>query len=148
LGRFGSKTAVIVDTAPSLSNIQVSALNAADWLIIPAIPEYAAETGVAALAQTVAALQEAGGKINLLGVLPTMVDSRSREHAETIARWRERFPGLVLPMVRRLIAFGKAPGAGEPIWDYAPNAAEDYAEMMAAILPRLTRQLQRQAVRE
>jgi chromosome partitioning protein len=112
LSRFGSKTAIIVDTAPSLSNIQVSALNAADWLIIPAIPEYAAETGVAALAQTVAALQEAGGKINLLGVLPTMVDSRSREHAETIARWAVRFPGLVLPMVRRLIAFGKARGGG------------------------------------
>lgn len=146
LGRFGSKTTIIVDTAPSLSNIQVSALNAANWLIVPAIPEYAAETGVAALTQTVAALQDAGGGVNLLGVLPTLVDSRSREHADTIARWQARFPGLVLPAVRRLIAFGKAPGAGEPIWDYAPNAATDYADVVAAILPRLSRQLQRQAV--
>ena len=67
---------------------------------------------------------------------------------ETIARWEGRFPGLVLPAVRRLIAYGKAPGAGEPIWDYAPNAAEDYAEVMAAILPRLSRNLVRQAVPE
>lgn len=147
LARFGNKIAVVVDTAPSLSNIQLSALNAANWLIVPAIPEYAAETGVAALVQTVAVLQEAGGGINLLGVLPTMVDSRSKEHADTIAKWQARFPGLVLPEVRRLIAFGKAPGAGEPIWDYAPNAAEDYSEVMAAILPRVSRQLQRQVVR-
>lgn len=146
LARFGSKTVVIVDTAPSLSNLQISALNAADWLIVPAIPEYAAETGVAALAQSVAALQDAGGKINLLGVLPAMVDSRSKEHAETIERWETRFPGLVLPAVRRLIAYGKAPGVGQPIWDYAPNAAEDYAAVMAAILPQITAELPRKTV--
>ncbi len=75
------------------------------------------------------------------------LDPRPEEHADTIAKWQARFPGLVLPAVRRLIAYGKAPGAGEPIWDYAPNAAEDYADVMAAILPRLSRQLQRQAVR-
>ncbi len=32
-------------------------------MIIPAIPEYAAETGVAALAQSVAALQEAAEEL-------------------------------------------------------------------------------------
>jgi len=53
-GRNGGRpTIIIVDTAPSLSNIQVAALYAADWLLIPAIPEYASENGLIALVETV-----------------------------------------------------------------------------------------------
>ncbi len=130
-------TCIVIDTAPSLSNIQVSALNAADWLIIPASPEYAAEAGIAALVEAVAGLREAGSRLNLLGVLPTLVDSRSREHRDTIADLRQAFPNLVLPPVRRLIALAEAPRQGVPIWDYAPNAAEDYAAVLASVMKRL-----------
>jgi chromosome partitioning protein len=137
LARFGPKPIIIVDTAPSLSNIQVSVLNASDWLIIPAIPEYAAESGVANLIQSVTALRAAGGRVNLLGILPTMVDTRTREHRETIAHWQDKFPGLVLPPVRRQIAYGEAPGEGIPIWTYRPDAARDYAHVLTIVLQRL-----------
>lgn len=137
LGRNGYEIAII-DTAPSLSATQLAALMAADWLIIPATPEFASEFGVTNLAQTVVEVQERGAEARLLGVLPTMVDSRSNEHAQTIGEIREAFPGLVLPRVRRLIALGEAPRAGQPIWTYAPDseASKDYADVLREVIRR------------
>ena len=132
----GKATVIIIDTAPSLSSIQISALNAADWLIIPASPEYASETGIAALVQAVADLQQAGSGLNLLGILPTLVDSRSNEHRQTIADLHAAFPDLVLPAVRRRIAIAEAPRSGRPIWSYDPEAAEDYGQVLAAVMQR------------
>lgn len=133
----GKPTIIIIDTAPSLSAIQISALNAANWLVIPASPEYASETGITALAQAVADLQQAGSGLNLLGILPTLVDVRSNEHRQTILDLREAFAGLVLPPVRRRIALAEAPRAGRPIWDYDAAAAEDYGVVLNAVMKRM-----------
>lgn len=129
----------ILDTAPSLSEVQRSAIRAADWLIIPAIPEYASEAGISQLAQTVKDLRRDGSQIQLLGILPMMVDSRSKEHAETIQDLKQVFPDLVLPQVRRLIALGEAPREGKPIWRYAPNseAAKDFAKVLVEVRDRV-----------
>lgn len=137
LDREGYEVAIL-DTAPSLSATQLAALMAADWLIIPATPEFASESGVANLAQTVIRIQEQNGNAQLLGILPTMVDSRSKEHAQTIEEMERTFPDLVLPLVRRLIALGEAPRAGKPIWTYAPKseAAKDYADVLREVRHR------------
>lgn len=126
---------VFIDTAPALSSIQQAALYASDFLIIPAIPEYASEAGVSQLATTVHSID---AKTSLLGVLPMMVDSRSREHAQTISEMEKAFPGLVLPRVRKLIALGEAPRAGLPIWWYAPSseAAKDFAAVLGEVQNR------------
>jgi chromosome partitioning protein len=136
-GRNG-QTVIVLDTAPSLSSVQVAALSAADWLVIPTSPEYAAETGIGALVNAVDELRQSGADLNLLGVLPTMVDTRSKEHYQTITELREAFPDLVLPLVRRLIALAEAPRAGQPIWSYAPKseAALDYAAVLKEVINR------------
>ncbi len=137
-GYHGPPTAIILDTAPSLSSVQIAALSAADWLIIPTSPEYAAETGIGALVQAVAELKAGGANLDLLGILPTMVDRRSREHRQTIGDLQAAFPGLVLPVVRRLIALAEAPREGVPIWSYAPQseAAADYAGVLKEVIDR------------
>lgn len=133
----GKSTIIILDTAPSLSALQVSALNASDWLIIPASPEYASETGIAALVQAVADIQAVGSRLELLGILPTMVNSRSKEHKQTILDLRSAFPGFILPPVRRLMAIAEAPRTGKAIWDYDAHAAEDYGAVLASIVKRI-----------
>jgi chromosome partitioning protein len=134
----GSKAnLVILDTAPSLSSIQVSALYASDWLIVPASPEYASEIGINALVQTVNELKEAGATLKLLGILPTMVDVRSSEHREIIKELEEQFPGLVLPSIRRRIAIAEAPGRGQTIWQYNKEASYDYTLLLAEVIRRI-----------
>ena len=137
-GRHKS-TVIILDTAPSLSSVQVAALSAADWLLIPASPEFATETGISALVNAVNDLRSDGTNLSLLGILPTMVDSRSKEHRQTLSDMADAFPGLVLPPVRRLIALAEAPRDGRPIWDYAPKseAAIDYAGLIREVQKRV-----------
>jgi chromosome partitioning protein len=135
----GKPTTIIIDTAPSLSSIQISALAAADWLIIPATPEYASETGISALVQAVADLQETGAGLQLLGILPTMVTATA-EHRQTIEALRDAFPGLVLIPIRRRIAIAEAPGRGQPIWEYDPRpdgAGADYAALLGEVIRRV-----------
>lgn len=129
----------IIDTAPAISDVQRAALRAVDWLIVPAIPEYASEAGISQLSGTIKDLRKGESKIQLLGILPVMVDSRSKEHAQTIADLEQAFPKLMLPSVRRLIALGEAPRAGQPIWKYAPNAeaAKDYARVLSEVKHRV-----------
>jgi chromosome partitioning protein len=132
----GKTTVIIIDTAPSLSSIQISALAASDWLLIPASPEYASETGVSALVQAVLDLKNAGSGLNLLGILPTMVDDRTAEHRQTIADLKTAFPALVLPAIRRRIAIAEAPGRGLPIWEYDRQASQDYATLLLEVIKR------------
>jgi chromosome partitioning protein len=140
LGSFasnGKPTLIILDTAPSLSSVQIAALCAADWLLIPASPEFASETGIGALANAIGELQRGGCGVQLLGVLPTLVDLRSGEHKATISDLHAAFPGLVFPPVRRLIALAEAPRAGKAIWDFNQDAARDYAAVLAEVKKRV-----------
>jgi chromosome partitioning protein len=130
-------TLIVIDTAPSLSAIQVSALNAADWLLIPATPEFASETGINALVQAVADLKDAGSNLQLLGILPTMVQKNTTEHRETVKDLHNAFPGLVLPSVHRRIALGEMTRHGTPIWKYDPDAAIDYGLVLDDVQRRI-----------
>jgi len=137
--QVNGQTIVILDTAPGLSSVQLAALYAADWLIIPTCPEFAAEVGLSAMIETIDELKGNGAKLDLLGILPTLVDSRSREHRQTIADLQAIFPGLILPNVRRLIALAEAPRSGRPIWQHKPNseAALDYAAVLKEVINRV-----------
>lgn len=135
----GKPTLIIIDTAPSLSAIQVMALYATDWLLIPASPEFASENGIAALTQTVTDLQSGGANLQLLGILPTMFDGRYKDHNQTVPQWEATFPGLILPVIRKLSAIAQAPRAGVSIWEYAPKseAAADYMAVLEEVKKRV-----------
>ena len=137
--RNGPQTIIILDTAPGLSSVQLAALYTADWLIIPTCPEFASEVGITALVETIDELRANGAELDLLGILPVLVDARSREHRQTITDLQAAFPGLVLPPVRRLIALAEAPRSGRSIWQYAPNseAALDYAAVLKEVIYRV-----------
>ena len=131
---------ILIDTAPSVAAVQLSAINAADWLLVPAIPEFASEAGIMALTKMVAKMREKRvSAIDLLGILPTMVQTRRDEHEQTLEAWKEKLGPLLLPRVRNLTELGEAPGRGLPIWKYAPRSqgARDYATVLVNVKNRL-----------
>lgn len=127
---------VILDTAPSLSNLQIAALGAADYLLVPTTPEYAAEAGVNQIARVARELQTQGNNLRLLGVIPAMIDRRTREHRKAIEEMEATFGDLLYPEIGRTIKLGEAPRRGLSIWQHAPRseAARDYARILKRFL--------------
>lgn len=155
------KTIVIIDTAPGAALLQTAAVYAADWLLIPAVPEYASWDGLLRLTRRLPQMTEAGSRVNLLGILPVMFSSRRSEHNSIMEEWQKRFdatperlkqmgqviigedgepkglPMVMLP-IRSLVEIAEAPGRRKSIWRYAPKSqgAVDYRKMLEYVVDR------------
>lgn len=127
----------IIDTAPTLGIVQLSALLAADWLLVPTKPEFASETGLSDLIDTVSELKEDAPDLSLLGIVPSLADTRTTEHRRGIADLKAHYNSLVLPTVRYRTAIAQAARAGVPIWQYSENDCGDYADLLHAIVRRI-----------
>jgi cellulose biosynthesis protein BcsQ len=81
-------------------------------------------------------LQSKGSELRLLGVIPAMIDRRTREHRKAIEEMEAIFGDLLYPSIGRTIKLGEAPRRGMPIWRHAPKseAARDYANILRRFL--------------
>ncbi|MGH2460791.1 MAG: ParA family protein [Chloroflexota bacterium] len=87
---------ILVDSVPTLGLLAVNGLAAADGLIIPVQAEYLAVFGLAQLLHNVALVRERlNPRLEIWGVLLTMVDGRTRHSREVVAAVRETLPGQV-----------------------------------------------------
>jgi len=87
---------VIVDTGPSDSPLFSAALNAATHVLCPYVPESKSVSGIEALVDAVKTAminrvthQYRPEQLKLIGIAPNMVDSRSADHLDCIARAME-----------------------------------------------------------
>jgi|SaaInlStandDraft_6_1057023.scaffolds.fasta_scaffold40731_1 chromosome partitioning protein len=71
---------IIIDCLPSFGQLNMSALMASDYVIIPVTPDDYAVTGLNSLIKKISKVQElkkrAGGSIEILGILLNMVEGR------------------------------------------------------------------------
>ena len=73
---------IVLDAPPSIGALTLNALVAADHLIIPLQTEYYALEGIAGMMDTVERLRGSlNANLNVLGILLTMYDSRTRSVA-------------------------------------------------------------------
>ena len=136
-GRYDT---VLLDCPPSLGHLTVSALTAADGVLVPLQCEYFALEGISELMSTVRRIQ--GGlnpRLAIAGILLTMYDDRtnlSRDVAEDI---RSHFAGKVFEtVVPRNIRLAEAPSHGLPIFQYdiKSRGAEAYLAVARELLRR------------
>lgn len=78
-------------------------------------------------------------KLDLLGVLPTFVDKRTKVSRELIEFLQDKYEDKVLPEIRRNTAIAQSSSLGKSILEYKPksNGAEDYQKLSLDILNRL-----------
>lgn len=133
------KTIVIIDTSPTISAIQTSAMYAADYVIAPFIPESLSEVGIRQLIENAEELNSAGNDISLLGMLPMKVDFRYNEHKNTLKRLRDEFGDYVLSPVRQLSAYLKAAEDKKPVWSLGPSspAYQDFDKVLMEVKARV-----------
>ncbi len=113
---------VLLDTAPGVDLLQISALVAVTEFVIPVELSHLAVVGASDLLGSVASLRKLGGfQGRFLGILPTMWDQRSREGASQLAALRRQFGDLVWPAVPVDAKAREASRAGQSLWEYAPR---------------------------
>src|SRR5438445_1339880 len=131
---------VILDCPPSLGPLTVSALVAAERVIVPVQTEYFALEGLAGLLDTLALVQrELNPRLTIAGMILTMHDNRTRLGRDVEREVREHFPELVFStVIPRNVRVGEAPSYGLPVTHHDPHSAgaEAYFELAKEVAAR------------
>jgi len=120
---------VIIDTAPSVGDLQAQGLYAADRILIPTACDFASSQGVVRLVQTMGILaDEHHWSGELIGILPTFFDEQTRETKATLGDLNTNFPNMLLPPIHRATVLRECMANGKTIFELAPRdrAAEEY----------------------
>ncbi len=135
---------VLLDCSPTVNLININALAYADQVIIPVSMDFLAQAGAR---QTLDILDEidrtTGSRTDVLGILPTFYDSRTRLSRDVLEGLRERFGDAVFRTVIRVnTALREAPSFNRTIFEYAPmsRGAYDYYELTEEFLDRVRAQ--------
>lgn len=131
---------IVLDCPPSLGPLTVSALVAADRVIVPVQTEYYALEGLAGLLETLALVQrDLNPRLTVAGMLLTMHDNRTRLGRDVEREVREHFAGLVFDtVIPRNVRVGEAPSYGLPVTHHDPHSAgaEAYFELAKEVAAR------------
>jgi len=129
---------VCIDTPPSLGLLTINALTAADKVIVPVQCEYLSMRGLVQLQNTLSMIrQELNPDVDIEGILPTLVDSRTVHAKEAIEILEENFGDRVFATrIKKTIRFAEAPVKGTSVLKYDPDgvAAKAYRDLAKEVL--------------
>ena len=129
---------ICIDTPPSLGLLTINALTAADKVIVPVQCEYLSMRGLIQLQNTLSMIREnLNPDVDIEGILPTLVDSRTIHAKEAIEILEENFGDMVFKSrIRKAIKFAEAPVRGASVLKYDPkgNAADCYRALAQEVL--------------
>ena len=133
---------VLLDCSPSLGVLTLNALTAADVVLIPLQCETLSHRGVGHLLDTVREVQKRTNRdLDVLGVLPTLFDSRTNHSRAVLADVSVRYGLDVLePPIPKSVRFAEAPAIGRSILSTARTSkgAEAYREHARQLVERFT----------
>jgi chromosome partitioning protein len=131
---------VLVDCPPSLGILTLNALVAADQLLAPVQCEYLALEGVAQLMETIELVRATlNPRLELLGMLMTMFDPRTRLASQVVDEVRRHFPQQTFEtVIPRSVRLSEAPSYGKPVLEYEPTSrgAGAYADLAQELIRR------------
>jgi chromosome partitioning protein len=131
---------IFLDCPPGLAVVPANALVAAHTFLVPTTPQFLATAG---LRNLIAAAErtswDAGGRIQPLGILLTMVDYRTKLTRRQVDQVRADYGALVFAIeVRINTRLAEAPEEGQSIFQHDPHAkgAEAYRLLAEEFLIR------------
>ncbi len=131
---------IILDCPPSLGLLPINALIACDSYLVPTMPHYLAVEGMVNLLEAIERVK--GGlsaQCTLLGILLTLVDSRSTATKEIIDMIRDQFKDAVFNTeIRQNIRLAEAPSFGKTIFqhDWSSTGAQAYQALAKEVMDR------------
>ena len=132
---------IIIDSPPSLSLLTVNGLIAAKYILLPVQAEFYALEGLGQLLETMKLVRKSmNPTLDLLGVLPTMVDGRTTLSGQVHEEIKKHFPGKVFKTtIPRNIRLAEAPSHGVPVgaYDKFSKGARAYKAVAKEVLQRV-----------
>ena len=131
---------IFIDCPPSLNQLTVNALAAADSVLVPMQCEYFALEGLTALLDTIEKLASVvNPKLRVEGVLRTMYDPRNRLANDVSEQLKRHFGQQVYrTVIPRNVRLAEAPSFGTPAMYYEKSStgAKAYLALAGEILRR------------
>lgn len=131
---------VIIDCPPTLSLLTVNGLISARYVLLPVQAEFYALEGLGQLLETMKLIrQKMNPTLDLIGVLPTMIDSRTTLSNQVHEEIKKHFPGKVFKtVIPRNIRLAEAPSHGVPVgsYDRFSKGARAYKSLTKEIIER------------
>lgn len=133
---------IIIDCGPSLNILTLNVFAAADHLLVPLQCEYYALEGISMITKVIDQIRDShvNPNLELLGVIMTMFDGRTRLSRQVVAEVRNHFEGRVFTTnIPRTTRLAEAPSFGKPIIYYDPYSAgaAAYEVLALELLERL-----------
>ena len=129
---------IFIDTPPSLGLLTINALTAADKVIVPVQCEYLSMRGLIQLQNTLQMIREnLNPDVQIEGILPTMMDTRTLHAKEAIEILEENFGDrLFASRIKKTVRFAEAPVKGMSVLKYDPDgtAAQSYRDLAKEVL--------------
>jgi chromosome partitioning protein len=113
--------AIVIDLAPSLNNLQIAALLAAEFVLIPTRLRMTDLDGVQEVMASIGQLARHGRQPKGVYIVPTFFDRAANETIRLLKETATRFPNMVWPPVVQDVRVGEAPARGKTLWEYAPD---------------------------
>lgn len=129
---------IFIDSPPSLSLLTINSLLASDYVLIPITPQYLSMEGLRQLLTVINRVKTTmKARVELLGIVFTMVDYRMRITQEVIDTLRNHFKNKIFKtVIRQNVKLIEAPSFSKSIFDYAPNSlgAQCYKNLARELL--------------
>lgn len=111
---------ILIDNPPSLNLLTINALIASDNYVITVSPSFLSLVGLQSLLETVEVIKKnMHSRVELLGILPTMVDLRMKITSEIIELLRTHFKEKVFKtVIRHNVKLLEAPSHGKTIFEH------------------------------
>ncbi len=112
---------VLLDLAPSLNHLQIAAMLASDYVIIPTRLRYTDLDGVSEITHSITETARRSRMPGRYYLLPTFFDRVTKETHQRLIELVNAFGKQVLPPIPQDVKLAEAPGRGMTIWEYAPQ---------------------------
>ena len=134
---IGAYDFVLIDCLPSLGTLLINALTAADRVLIPVQTQKFSMDGLQSLeALTQLVKANTNPKLNLIGVLPTMVD-RTKVSRTAIETLNEKYGEMLFrTSISKSIEAAKSSENGTPLCLTGHKLGQEYDELAQEVLSR------------
>lgn len=132
---------ILIDCPPSLSILTVNGLCASEYVIVPVLCDYLSLEGLAHLLDTIEEIKKKlNPELDILGILPNMVDFRLRITEETLSLLNQKFGKKVFKnFIKVSSRIREAPSHGKSVihYDKSSQACENFIAVAREIKRRL-----------